>query len=99
MLYLDASALIKRYLNEKGSSILAARFLSGEEIFTSMLSFSEVHASIARKFRLGELDVDEIIRIRKTFERDWLSSLNVLDVNLRTMSALPSLVKRFPLRA
>jgi predicted nucleic acid-binding protein len=29
MLYLDASALAKRYFNEKGSDVVAARFESG----------------------------------------------------------------------
>src|ERR1700693_997897 len=99
MLYLDASALIKRYLNEKGSRIVIARFESGEQIFTSMLSFGEVHATIARKLRSRELDADEIARLRELFERDWLSGLSVLDLNLRTMSALPRLAERFPIRA
>ena len=50
MLYLDASALVKRYSNEKGSRAVVERFESGEKIFTSVLSFGEVHASFARKF-------------------------------------------------
>jgi predicted nucleic acid-binding protein len=99
MLYLDASALIKRYLNEKGSVNVAARFESGEKIFTSMISFGEVHAAIARKFRLRELEAIEITRIRETFERDWLSGLSVLDLDLRTMSVLPRLVERYPLKS
>ena len=99
MLYLDSSALIKRYLNEKGSSIVAARFESGERIFTSALSFGEVHSTIGRKFRERELNAREIARLRELFEQDWLFSLSVLDLNPRTMSALPRLTEKYPLRA
>lgn len=99
MLYLDASALIKKYLNEKGSQAIASRFESGEKIFTSTLSYGEVHASIGRKFRSRELDRGELTRLREEFESDWLFSLSVLELDLRTMSALPRLVEKYSLRA
>ena len=98
MLYLDASALVKKYLNEKGSLAIASRFESGERIFTSTLSYGEVHASIARKFRARELNIGELTRVREEFESDWLFSLSVLELDLSTMSALPRLVEKYPLR-
>jgi predicted nucleic acid-binding protein len=99
MLYLDASALIKKYLGEKGSPAIRSRFESGERIFTSMLSYGEVHASIARKFRSKELDASELSKLREEFENDWFLSLSVLELDTRTMSALPQIVEKYSLRA
>jgi predicted nucleic acid-binding protein len=99
MLYMDASALVKRYSNEKGSGAVVARFESGEKIFTSMLSFSEVHSTLARKFRSMELSSLELAKLRENFLNDWLFSLSVLDLDSRTMSELPRLVEQYDLRA
>src|SRR5579863_9005606 len=99
MLYLDSSALIKRYSNEKGSRAVLVRFESGEKIFTSMLTFGEVHSFLGRKFRSRELGVTELTKLRKNFENDWLFSLSILDVDSRTMNALPQLVEQYEIRA
>jgi predicted nucleic acid-binding protein len=99
MLYLDASALAKRYFSEKGSQIVAARFESGEQIFTSILSFAEIHSTIARKFRDKEYDREEFSRLRNAFQNDWLFSLSILELDLRAMIALPLLLENFALRA
>src|SRR5579863_8873374 len=99
MLYLDASALAKRYFHEKGSDGIASRFESGETIFTSILSFAEIHSTIARKFREKEYGREEFSRLRDAFQNDWLFSLSVLELDLRAMVALPLILENFPLRA
>ncbi len=99
MLYLDSSALVKRYSDEKGSPAVVARFESGEKIFTSMLSFGEVHSSIARKFRSRELSSLELAKLRECFLDDWLFGLSVLNMDGSTMSELPRLVEEYDLRA
>ena len=99
MLYLDASALAKRYFNEQGSDVVAARFESGERIFTSILSFAEVHSAIARKFRDKEFDTQEFSRLRDAFQNDWFFSLSKLDLDLKAMIALPRLVETYSLKA
>ncbi|HTC64844.1 MAG TPA: type II toxin-antitoxin system VapC family toxin [Candidatus Saccharimonadales bacterium] len=99
MLYLDSSVLVKRYSDERGSRAVAARFESGEKIFTSMLSFAEVHSSISRKFRSRELTLKELQVLRENFTEDWLFSLNILNLDVGTMSALPQFVETHELRA
>jgi predicted nucleic acid-binding protein len=99
MLYLDSSALIKRYFKEKGSRALNARFERGGEIYTSVLSFAEVHGALARAFRMKELASRELGILREAFDGDWLIGLSPLEVSLHTMIALPKLVEQFPLRA
>ncbi len=99
MLYLDASALVKRYFTERGSRALNAKFELGEQIYTSLLSYGEVHATMSRAYRTGKLNAIELSRIREAFESDWSFGLSALDVNIQTMSALPKLVAQYPLKA
>lgn len=99
MLYLDSSALIKRYFTEKGSHALNARFKLGETIYTSLLTFGEVHAAMSRARRLGKLSAVELHRIRGEFQSDWEIGLSPVEVNIQTMKALPKLVERYPLKA
>jgi predicted nucleic acid-binding protein len=99
MLYLDSSALIKRYFKEKGSRALNARFDGGGEIYTSVLSFAEVHGAIARAFRMKEVGSKEFAKLREAFESDWLIGLSPLEVSLPSMIDLPRLVEQYPLKA
>jgi predicted nucleic acid-binding protein len=99
MLYLDSSALIKRYFKEKGSRALNARFERGGEIYTSVLSFAEVHGAMARAFRIKEVGAKELASLRESFDGDWLIGLSPLEVSLQTMIALPRLMEQYPLKA
>jgi len=99
MLYLDSSALIKRYFKEKGSGALNARFKRGGEIYTSVLSFAEVHGALARAFRMKEVNSKELASLREAFDGDWLFGLNPIEVSLHTMIALPKLVEQYTLKA
>src|SRR5437879_11791786 len=59
MLYLDASVLAKRYFTERGTDAVQTRFRSGERIFTSVLSYAEIHAALGRKYRARELKAND----------------------------------------
>jgi predicted nucleic acid-binding protein len=99
MLYLDSSVLVKRYVQEAGSKAVATRFDRGETIYTSMLSFAEVHAAIGRKYRDKELSVNEKEKLVDAFVNDWLFSLSILELNTHTMSAIPTLCEQYLLKA
>ena len=99
MLYIDSSALVKRYVQESGSKAVTSRFEKGEAIYTSVLSFAEVHAAIGRKYRDKELSVDEKGKLVDEFQTDWLSSLSILELTTNTMFALPSLCEQYFLKA
>jgi predicted nucleic acid-binding protein len=99
MLYLDASALVKRYIDEPGTLAVAARFESGERIFTSALSYAEILTAFGRRYQQGELARTDFESKREDFLRDWMFSLIVLELDTRSMSSLGSLVTRFALKA
>ena len=48
ILYLDTSALVKRYFKEKNSDELIARWRQAAEIFTSSVAYAETMASFYR---------------------------------------------------
>ena len=91
MLYLDASALVKRYVEEKGREQLEGRLQSAQEIYTSTITYAEVHAALARKYREGELTKAEFNRAGNDFEKDWLE-LQEVSVNAETLSPVRVLV-------
>jgi uncharacterized protein len=99
MLYLDSSALAKRYFQEKGTRAVSARFMGGEPIYTSVLSYGEVHAAMGRKFRSNETDAEGLQRRRDAFTNDWLYELSLVELSVQTMSALPKLVEVYDLKA
>ncbi len=99
MLYLDSSALVKRYVQEEGSKAVNSRFEQGEAIYTSVLSFAEVHATVGRKYREKQLSVNEKKKLVDDFLYDWLFSLTVLELTTHTMTALPTLCEQYSLKA
>jgi predicted nucleic acid-binding protein len=100
MLYLDSSAIVKRYFKEKGSNAVITRAAKpNQETFTSVLSFAEVQSTIARKHREKQITSQEFTRLRETFESDWTILFTAIDCDLETMGRLPQLVELYPLKA
>jgi len=71
ILYLDASALVKRYVKERGSQDVIALTAAAGAVATSLVSRAEVAAALARAVRLGVLDDDGGRRAQRRFSRDW----------------------------
>jgi predicted nucleic acid-binding protein len=99
MLYLDSSVLVKRYVQEAGSALVNSRFESGEVIYTSMLSYAEVHSAIGRMYRDKQLNASEKNKLVEDFKSDWFFSLTVLELTTLTMIALPTLCEQHNLKA
>lgn len=98
MIYLDSSVLVKRYIEEEGSKKVNDRFLGGDKIFTSKLSYAEVLAAFARKGRKKEIGDIIFERAMDSFVQDWVFSFSVLDLDVGTLAAIPHLVEQFPIR-
>ncbi|MGH9788924.1 MAG: type II toxin-antitoxin system VapC family toxin [Candidatus Acidiferrales bacterium] len=98
MLYFDASALVKRYLRESGSDEVDNLFKRDEQLFTSVLSFAEVHAAFGRKLHNREINRAVFERARSGFLDDYMFALYSLNLDVGTMAAVPSLTERHPIR-
>jgi len=94
VLYLDSCILVKAYLDEEGSDTVRERLRSGERVFTSVLSYAEVHAAIARKFHAEELPRRSFEVARDAFTMDWLTGPTILPLEAKILSAVPNLVEQ-----
>ena len=102
MLYFDSSALIKRYVQEKGSEKVGKNLRDEEgasrPVFTSVLTFAEIHAALARRAKDRSLSSDEFIRARTNFDSDWLSGLSAVDLRPGVLRIVRNTVDQFALR-
>jgi predicted nucleic acid-binding protein len=69
--YLDASALVKRYLLERGSRETIALTAESEMIATSIVTRAEVAAAVAKAARIGLVTQDRARRAQRSFTADW----------------------------
>ncbi|MFC1895180.1 type II toxin-antitoxin system VapC family toxin [Thermodesulfobacteriota bacterium] len=97
ILYLDTSALVKRYFREPYSDEIVSRWKSATHIVTSFVAYAETMASMYRKKREGDL-ADTLIReIVDSFNRDWESFIRV-EVNDELNAYINRLVQGHPVR-
>lgn len=71
LLYLDANALVKRYVTEPGSAEVAALVNQAELVGSALISRAEVAAALAKAVRVGALREGSAADALKAFRRDW----------------------------
>lgn len=71
ILYLDASALVKRYVAEVGSVDVAQAIQESEVTGTSIITRAETVAAFAKARRGGALDATEAEAALQHFRVDW----------------------------
>ena len=69
--YLDASALVKRYVVERGSRETTALTAESEMIATSIVTRAEVAAALARAGRMGLVTEERARNAQRSFAGDW----------------------------
>ncbi len=78
-IYVDTSALVKRYLPERASQRWE-RFIEEEsdELLISPLTLTEVESTLQRRLRQREIDGDFVVRVRDLLARDLEAALWVI---------------------
>ena len=69
--YVDASALVKRYVTETGSKEVITLTEAATAVATALVSRAEVAAAFARAIRIGVLDDEGGRRAQRRFSREW----------------------------
>ncbi|MBW2610401.1 MAG: type II toxin-antitoxin system VapC family toxin [Deltaproteobacteria bacterium] len=77
ILYLDTSALVKRYFKEPYSEDIILRWKNASEIFTSSVTYAESLAAFYRKKREEVLGYKVIKEVTNAFRTDWQSFIRV----------------------
>jgi predicted nucleic acid-binding protein len=73
ILYLDASALVKRYIQEKVSQDVTAWIEAADMIMTGLITRVEVAAAIARAGQMTLITPDETLAALRQFRSEWES--------------------------
>ncbi len=99
--YLDASALVKRYVDETGSHWLRATLAKAQSplFLTSRLTIIEVISAFARRVRDGSLPFDEFATARDAFRGDCLNEYQIMPPTMAVIDLSCALLERHPLRA
>lgn len=102
MLYLDSSALFKRYQIEQGTAALNARLRKEtrglRSVFTSVLTYAEIHATFARRARENLLSAGEAAALQDEFDADWVLSIGPIELGAGVLAFVRDAVRSFPLR-
>ena len=77
ILYLDASALVKRYVAELGSTEVNEAITGAEVIGTAIVSRAEVAAALAKSVRLRVLNQEDALGSLRAFRNEWLDLVRV----------------------
>ena len=77
ILFLDSSALVKRYVEEEGTKLVDELWEKAEEVATSVVAFAEVISAFSRKSREGILTQKELIEIIYEFKEDYSRMIHV----------------------
>jgi uncharacterized protein len=99
--YMDTSALVKRYVSEVGSDWINA-LLDGQQALTSLTSHLAVIEGIctfARRRREGLLSPEDYARTLVAFDYDFRYRYDVITAEPTVIDAARQLAERHPLRA
>jgi uncharacterized protein len=70
-LYLDTSALIKRYIDEMGSPDVRAWIRSSDDKATTLITRAEISAAINRLLRMRQLSQEDYGNVLEEFRSEW----------------------------
>jgi uncharacterized protein len=97
ILYLDTSALVKRYVREIASDQVITLWNSAEAILTSVVAYAETLASFFRKRRECKTGQEELEAALISFQKEWLGFIRV-DVNDGLRPYILKVAEKHPLR-
>lgn len=99
--FLDSSALVKRYVTERGSlwvrRITAPSMRHG--IIIARITWVEVLSALARRQREGNLPPDDVNRVVQSLRYDIETQYQIAEIGQQVVEKAGNLVMRHPLRA
>lgn len=99
--YLDASALVKRYVAETGSAFVTRLTSSSEsnEIWLATIGCVELVAALYRRVNTGALTSSSAWNAEQAFRGDWQQVFQPIDLNASILARAMGLAKLHLLRA
>lgn len=97
IIYLDTSALVKKYVEESGSSDVQKLIKSADHSGTSWITCTEMAAALSRTVRMKLFSASEAEAAWNKFLEEW-SALSRLKVSGQIIDHAASLAWAYPLR-
>ena len=97
MIYLDSSALVKRYMKEAGSNDLKFIMAENQKIATSKLAYPEILSAFMRKRRERKISRKALDAVLARFGTDW-DGMYVVEFHDELLPGIKSLVEKYPLK-
>ena len=97
ILYLDTSALVKRYFKEPYTDEVISKWMGASEIISSSVAYAEALASFYRKKREAQLQDNLFGKIVDLFRTEWKSFIRV-EVSDELNEYIDRAVGKYPLR-
>ncbi|MFZ5903500.1 MAG: type II toxin-antitoxin system VapC family toxin [Chloroflexota bacterium] len=97
ILYMDTSALAKRYVEEESTSDVLGWMESADLVGTALITRAEMAAVLARAMRLKRLDGADALKILDFFRAEWMN-FQRLPVNEASVSQADVLAFEYGLR-
>ena len=96
--FLDSSALAKRYIQEPGSDRLEGILSSASSLGVSVICVSEVVSALCRRRREGKLSRQAYLKAKQALFAD-IEDSSVVNVTDRVVARAVELLERWPLRS
>lgn len=98
ILYLDTSALVKKYTTEAGSDMVHQVIGAANSIGMSVIGRVEMAAAFAKLMRVGALEQEEALAALQLFRSEW-STLMQLQVTRMVVARAETLAWDYHLRS
>ena len=96
--FLDSSALVKRYINEPGSARVEQILSAASSVGLSVISLSEVVSGLCRLRREGKLSPQQYAQNKRAMVEDVEDSV-IIHLTDQVVARAVELLERWPLRS
>jgi uncharacterized protein len=97
--YLDASAAVKAYSEERGADRVEEILNRGTELYLSRVGIVEVVATFFKKTKTGEMQVEEAIAATEDFRSDVEGVYQIIEIAPATTEKAIKIAEKHRLRA
>lgn len=97
MIYLDSSALVKRYVEEDGSGAVDRLLAEHPYAATSRLAYPEILSALHRKHRAKEITARVLGTLIAAFESDW-GKIFVLEFDENLLPIIKQVLRKHAVR-
>jgi hypothetical protein len=96
--FLDSSALVKRYIQERGTDEVEEILSSASSLGVAIISLSEIISALCRRRREGKLSQRQYSKAKQMLFED-IEDSSVVNITDRVIARAVELLERWPLRS